>query len=61
MQSFPNMDFVFGWPLGISTSSYFLLEIHVLVGLGFGKTGSCQDIQNPDEERTKGVTKYDSD
>lgn len=55
------MDFVFGWPLEISTSSYFLLEIHVLVGLGFGKTGSCQDTQNPDEERTKGVTKCDND
>lgn len=28
--------------------------------LAFGETTSYWDIQNPDDERTEGVTKYDS-
>lgn len=44
-QSFPNMDLCAGWPLGLSTSSYFLSESYVLESLAFGETRIYQDIQ----------------
>lgn len=51
------MDFIFGWLLRINKSLlYFLLESHVLESLAFGKTTNYQDIQNPEDKRTKGET-----